>query len=265
MIVVCAACKSGTKDEPPPPVQAPPRAPAPKVTPIDTTTAAPPIESPVEVTARQLYALYKANEVAADGQYRGKLVRVSGRVAKVGKDVLGKPFLALAAKYEFEHVLANFDDEDVLAPLWPRQPVAVRCRAAGALVGSPVLNYCTLEVDAPADSSTFIPGPGKAILGMIDLQGGPSTDLEQKPWIESAVAVRNHCSMEDIKGDDLGDLWSTVAKLTVRKSAGSFVVTATFDDRRKAIHRGRAPQFEVDAKLTHIRAVNDDARQLCKL
>lgn len=42
-------------------------------------------EIPIEITADSLYTEYEENEVAADLQYKGKLLRVSGRIYTFGK------------------------------------------------------------------------------------------------------------------------------------------------------------------------------------
>lgn len=228
---------------------------------LDAAPAEPP---PVEVTARQLYADYKANEIAADNKYRRKLLRVSGQITRIAKDVLDKPIVSLATKNEFDPVVASFDNEEGLASLNRGQRIAVLCGDVSMTMGSPLLKPCVLDVTTPKDPALFIPGTDINVT--IDLQGkeDPPPDAEQKPWVEAGIAVRNYCSTQQIEGDVLGDLWHT-ARMSVQRKPNSYVVNVTFDDRRQAVHKGRAPQFEVDAKLTKIRPLNAHARALCKL
>ncbi|MEO6776140.1 MAG: hypothetical protein ABI467_24505 [Kofleriaceae bacterium] len=265
MVVVAAivaGCDSTKPAQPEPkPVAAPTaRAPAPVV-----ADAAQPVEA-FEVTAKQLFADYQANEVRADDRYKGKLLRVSGRVAKIAKDITGDPYVGLATANEFEIVQAVFDDNSGLAALVKGMPLALRCQGAGDQL-TVLISHCAFDLEQPRDPANFIPNPGKAAISLIALDtGGKELDAaEHKRWVEAAIAVRNYCSIQPVKADPLGDLWNTVGELHVQRRSDNFLVTVKFDDRRKAVHRGRVPLVEVDAKLAHIRSENDDARALCAM
>lgn len=223
-----------------------------------------PVAPPIEVTARQLFADYQANEVRADGKYRGKPLRVSGRITQIGKDVLDDPFVTFATPSEFDSVHASFGDSAPLASLVRGQRIAVRCRGMGMSLGSPLLSGCMIDLETPADSAAFIPNPGAAVKVTLDLAGKEVSADEQRAMAQAAIAVRNHCSSEDLRFDPVGDLWHTAA-LSVRRNGRTFIVQAGFDDRRKSVHKGRTPKIEVDTKLTRIHALNEDARVLCKL
>lgn len=109
-------------------------------------TNAPPDDSIQSATAQQLYSDYQKNEVAADLQYKGKLVRVSGAISRIGVDVLGDPFVMLAVSAQFSGVQLVFDKEwtKELAKLHIRDQInAQLCVGAGMVVGNPVLN-CSL-------------------------------------------------------------------------------------------------------------------------
>jgi hypothetical protein len=54
------------------------------------------------VTATDLIDGYKANEVAADPRYQGQSVEVAGVAERVGKDILGKPYMILRSDRQFE-------------------------------------------------------------------------------------------------------------------------------------------------------------------
>lgn len=241
------------KSPPTPPPQAETSPPAP-----------PPAERPIEITAERLLAEYKANEIRADDKYRDKLLRVSGRIKRIGKDALEQPMVVLGVG-DFDSVIASFEREGDLASLMRGNPIAVRCRGHGMTLSSPVLVGCAIDLEQPIDPASFIPDPGASLHVTLDLQGNkPPPAAEQKAWIEAGVAVRNHCRQQRVKADKLGDLWNT-AQFVVRRKGETFVVQANFDDRRKAVHRGRSPLVEVDAKLTRIHALNADARSLCDL
>lgn len=52
-------------------------------------------EQVISITARDLYAEYSNNEIAADQKYDDKLLRVSGTVEGVGKDIFDDMYVSL--------------------------------------------------------------------------------------------------------------------------------------------------------------------------
>src|ERR1700736_1804386 len=46
----------------------------------------------ITILANALYRAYDANEVAADEKYKGKSVKITGKVQNIGKDILGSPY-----------------------------------------------------------------------------------------------------------------------------------------------------------------------------
>jgi len=52
--------------------------------------------NPISVSAKELYQAYDDNAVRADAMYKGKVLRVSGRVTDIGRDILGTPYIHLA-------------------------------------------------------------------------------------------------------------------------------------------------------------------------
>jgi hypothetical protein len=99
----------------------------------------------VGVSAKWLFTDYQENEIAADARYRGKPLRVVGKITRIGKDVLDTPFVELATANQFEGVHASFPSEDPLRALKKGQQVALRCTGKGLTMGSPMLSDCTLE------------------------------------------------------------------------------------------------------------------------
>jgi len=95
---------------------------------------------PIDVDAAALQTAYATNEVRADQQYRGKRLAVSGKVAKVGKDALDRPFLGLATKNRFVHVVATGVSSQDVAQLNPGEQVTVVCTGAGMSLGSATLD-----------------------------------------------------------------------------------------------------------------------------
>lgn len=99
-------------------------------------------QPPIELSATDLFAAYKANEVAADAKYKGQPLKVSGIVVSINKNVMGDPFIELVGENEFETVTANFDKSELqeLSGLHKGQFVTVTCRGAGMILTSPMLD-----------------------------------------------------------------------------------------------------------------------------
>lgn len=122
---------------------------------IDPTTvlkasqpsATPPSTPELEVDAVSLWKAYDANEVSADQTYRGKWLRVSGRVESIDKDFMDNIVLQLAGPRDFATVGATLKDSEkgTAAQLTKGQAVAVLCLGHGRLVGDPSLTDCVLR------------------------------------------------------------------------------------------------------------------------
>lgn len=99
-----------------------------------------------EVTAEQLAQAYSANELAADNQFRGRWLRVRGRVESIDKDLLDEPKVTLRAKSSLWGVSCGFEDgwEAQLAGLKKNDDVVVRCLGKGMVI-IPLLESCALE------------------------------------------------------------------------------------------------------------------------
>lgn len=65
----------------------------------------------IKVTAAQLYSAYKANEISADSQYKGKLLEVSGSVNNVGK-TFNSPYVALKGDTYFGDIQCMLRDSE---------------------------------------------------------------------------------------------------------------------------------------------------------
>lgn len=120
-----------------------PDAAAPPVAPVTPDAA----ELPIEVTAKQLFADYEANEVSADDKYRGKPLLVTGVIKKISKDAFDKPYVQLLAgdRYGINDVWARFTDESALGKLKKGQKLVVRCTGKGMTLTTPALVDCTIE------------------------------------------------------------------------------------------------------------------------
>ncbi len=100
----------------------------------------------VEVTADELLAAYKENELAGDQKYKGKTLVVTGVLDSIQSGIGDAPFLLLKAgdEYEFNMPQAHFDksETDSLVALKKGESITVQCVSGGEVMGSPMLNEC---------------------------------------------------------------------------------------------------------------------------
>lgn len=116
--------------------------------PVDEITSGP----ATDITARKLYEDYVANEVRADANYNGKVLRVTGIVKEIGKDIADDGYAELLAPHGGT-VHVRFRDEAALAWLDKGQEVTIRCRCDGFSLGTPVLKDCVKENRADGSGS----------------------------------------------------------------------------------------------------------------
>lgn len=98
----------------------------------------------VDVTAAKLFADYEANEVSADAIYKDKVLRVSGTITKIGKDILDTPYVELATPNEYMGVQCMFDEAGVLGTLKKGAKLTVRCKMDSKL-GNVILRGCMVD------------------------------------------------------------------------------------------------------------------------
>jgi hypothetical protein len=116
------------------------------------TTITPSVPA-LEVDAFQLDADYHANEVSADMKYKGKLLRVTGVVESINKDISDDAWIGLAAANEFMVTHASGLSPNQVVNLKKGESITITCTGAGMLIESPMLKDChqsaALTVDQP--------------------------------------------------------------------------------------------------------------------
>ncbi|NWF32260.1 hypothetical protein HH110_04255 [Stenotrophomonas sp. SAM-B] len=100
--------------------------------------------APVEITARQLYRDYEANEVAADVLYKGKRLLISGGVAAIQTDLLDEPQVLLKAG-SVEQVMISGLSREAAGALSKGDAVLAACTGNGMIQGAPVTRDCELQ------------------------------------------------------------------------------------------------------------------------
>ena len=102
----------------------------------------------IEVTAAQLCEDYKANEIAADEKYKGKILQVTGKVDSIAKDILDSIYVTLKSgkRFDLMSVQAFFPDSVTAqaAALSKGQKVTVKGRCEGKLMNI-IIKDCVLQ------------------------------------------------------------------------------------------------------------------------
>ena len=111
------------------------------------TTAVESNETALPVTAQQLFDAYDSNEVAADKQYKGKLLQIDGKVASIDSGLTDSAQVQLATSNDFMSVTATGDEafDDAAAGLSKNQSVSLLCRGEGEIIGSPMVGDCVIQ------------------------------------------------------------------------------------------------------------------------
>lgn len=99
------------------------------------------------VSANDLFKEYEANEVAADNKYKGKLVNVQGQVQSITKDAFNNVIVQLTTPNQFMSVYGKIQpaEENKAAALTKGQDAHLYCKGGGKIVGSLMLNDCTID------------------------------------------------------------------------------------------------------------------------
>ncbi|CAB3952783.1 OB-fold protein [Achromobacter piechaudii] len=117
--------------------------------PLGASKAAPPPQTLVEassiptLSAAELFRIYDENEVAADLKFKGRLVRVEGKVESINVSFSGEPYISLEVPGHFlSGVRLNFSKAAMphLAKVNKGAVIQVTCEARGMVLRSPYLS-----------------------------------------------------------------------------------------------------------------------------
>ena len=103
-----------------------------------SSTARPADPANIAISASQLVAAYKENEVAADRRFKDKIIVATGKIERIGKDIIDSPYVLLSGEPadSFRSVQASFGlgDERALELLQTGQLVTLQCRGRGLMM-----------------------------------------------------------------------------------------------------------------------------------
>lgn len=98
----------------------------------------------VDVTAGALFTAYRENEIGADARFRGKVLRVTGLVERVGKTALDEPMIVLHLAADADGMRATLASAEGAGELRRMDEVTLRCLGEN-FVGKPRLSGCIVD------------------------------------------------------------------------------------------------------------------------
>lgn len=113
---------------------------------VEQTQEAAPVPSAIQITANELFAYYEANEVAADRNFKGQTLEISGSVKTIDSGIGDGANVEfnVGDEYGLNAVTATGDEsfDNYAASLSKGQQIRLRCTGAGEVIGQPMLNNC---------------------------------------------------------------------------------------------------------------------------
>lgn len=98
------------------------------------------------LSAPEIVAEYRANEVAADQKYKGQIISVTGVITKIGKDIMDSPYVTLDGgdPDSFRSAQLYFVDSSALSTLSKGERLQAKCRCDGLSINVQ-LTRCVIE------------------------------------------------------------------------------------------------------------------------
>jgi hypothetical protein len=98
----------------------------------------------ITIDADALIKAYQDNEVAADEKYKGKKMRVTGKLASIDSGLDDEPVLQLGTQI-FPLVQAHGVEKKIAANLKKDTNITVECKGDGELASIPQLKDCAVK------------------------------------------------------------------------------------------------------------------------
>lgn len=105
-----------------------------------------PAEIAIKITASNLMKAYSTNEIAADNQYKGKLLDVTGKVSTISKGLLDGMYVNLKTDDVISTIqcFLNDDQGEKAAKLVPDQQIEIQGRDDGKMMNV-MLKECWIK------------------------------------------------------------------------------------------------------------------------
>ena len=102
----------------------------------------------IEISAKDLSSEYDKNEVAADNKYKGKKVKVTGKVEDIGKDFMDDVYVTLEGVDLFQGVqvyFKNSSEDEIAATLEKGQDITIEGECDGMLISVQIQDAVFIE------------------------------------------------------------------------------------------------------------------------
>ena len=96
------------------------------------------VDYDLKIKANDLYQEYEANEIAADEEYKGKRIAVTGTIENIGNDVLDKAYITLGTT-EFGTIQCYFTEKNVVKNLSKGKSITIVGNCSGKTLGNIIL------------------------------------------------------------------------------------------------------------------------------
>lgn len=101
----------------------------------------------LSVSAVELSEAYDANTVAADSEYKDKIVEINGVVDTIGKDILDDPYITLEGRINSlfgVQCMFSKGSQEQLATISSGQEITLKGRVSGELIGNVLVKGCSI-------------------------------------------------------------------------------------------------------------------------
>tara|TARA_Y100000589_G_scaffold281807_1_gene278937 strand:- start:302 stop:736 length:435 start_codon:yes stop_codon:yes gene_type:complete len=99
------------------------------------------------LSADTLFKAYDQNSVAADAKYEGKIVKVSGTIQSIGKDITDTAYLVIGGSGFLDGVqcMLPVGQESSVANVSKGQYVTLKGKVSGAIMGNVIVRNCSFS------------------------------------------------------------------------------------------------------------------------
>lgn len=115
---------------------------------VDQIVETQPKEIVIEVSPEDLHTAYQENEVAADAQYEDKLVKITGTIGNIGKDILDDVYITIETGEYLQSVQCYFSDNEqinTVATLKAGDTVTLIGRCSGLSLTNVIIKDCEIQ------------------------------------------------------------------------------------------------------------------------
>ena len=116
--------------------------------PNNSVVSTQPAENIIEVDPATLRAEYQENEVAADAKYENELLKITGTVNNIGKDILDDVYLTIETGeylYDIQCYFSDASQIDIVATLKDGDTITLIGRCSGLSLTNVIVKDCEIQ------------------------------------------------------------------------------------------------------------------------